>query len=458
MILGPSTDPRLLPALAASHALPQAGVDAVWRQRVPRIIPKWPLPVAPSSDVVDELLSDSTLLRASTDFAAALASVIRDSAQLDRLLTICKAKEVTLAAQTNPYLDSKRRASMPFSSIAVTGNDADAEVTRRILSGDIVSIVAAFADPNLSQAAELRLVELSNVVKTGGNVKLASVVESAFPSADKTSIEAAAQNDDPATQPWTVRHLRGAILAELSVQNPAAFASVGAKLAHAGRLIDPYQIAAIEAAFQAGLLEPDVKVSLSGYSAAAAELHCPEDSPLRATAEVPTVNHRRAPADSAYSDEDPYLAALAALGLGDAAARLAISAGNLTDDEFVSRIPDADVETIVDWAEKRLGHQPKPGQVAEVLDGLSGDRQKEVLAEVQRRPNPVQLQPELALCLPEASQLTLDERGAVYVAVTASRAFGDSGAAWTLAVQMLVQGWSQTLLELVRSVEALAVN
>lgn len=458
MILGPSTDPRLLPALAASHALPQAGVDALWRQRVPRVIPKWPLPVAPSSDVVDELLSDPTLLRASTDFAVALASVIRNSAQLNRLLNACKAEEVKCAAQANPYLDAKRRASMPFSSIIVAGTDADAEVTRRILSGDITSIVAAFADPNLSEAAEDRLVDLSNVVKTSGNVKLASVIESAFPAADAASIEAAVQNDDPAGQPWLIRHLRGAILAELAVQNPVAFVSVGAKLARAGRLVDPYQVAAIDAAFQAGLLDPGIKVSLSGYSAAAAELHCSEDSPLRATAEVPTVNHRRTIADTAYSDEDPYLAALAALGLGDAAARLAISAGNLSDDEFVNRLPDADVETIVDWAEKRLGHQPQPGQVAEVLDGLSGDRQKEVLAEVQRRPNPVQMQPELALCLPEASQLTLDERGAVYVAVTASRAFGDSDAAWTLAMQMLVQGWSQTLLELIRSVEALAVS
>jgi hypothetical protein len=144
--------------------------------------------------------------------------------------------------------------------------------------------------------------------------------------------------------------------------------------------------------------------------------------------------------------------------MGDAAARIAISSGNLSDEEFLERLPEADVDTIVDWAERRLGQQPLPGQVVDVIDNMPASRQHEIVAEVSRRPNPMELQPELALCLPEAHLLMLNERTAVFVASTATKALGESQAAWSLAIELLTQGWEPSVLELLRSVEALVLS
>jgi hypothetical protein len=305
------------------------------------------------------------------------------------------------------------------------------------------------------------LVRVSSIMRASSPEVAKRVIDTFAPEADAWVADDLTPSDACMHQ-WVIRALRGAILDRLSTSDPLKFALIGADITNTGRLVDPYVVPAIDAAFSAGLVADDVALSMSAYSQARAEVVCDEDSPLRAQKAAPVVSHKRkkgnAPTNIIDSDQDLYLAGLELLGLSDAAARLAVSAGNLSDEEFVSRLGDADADTIVDWAERRLGQQPTEGQVAEVIDQMTPDRQREVLAEVLRRPNPIELQPELALCLPDASLLQLDERGSVFVAVTANRSLGDSAQAWALALGLLVQGWEPTFLELIRSVEALVLN
>lgn len=451
---------RMPIALASSYALPQAGTDELWRRRQPRVIAGWPLPQAPSHDVVDEILGDVVTLKANDEFTCALAAVITDTAQLDHLLSIISSPDVKAHAAWNPNLSVKERPALPFSSLSVPGTDEDAEVTRRFLSGDAESCVEALLDPSLQTAMVALLARVSSFVKASKPEMLERVIAEVFPEADMAAFDSTSEMD-AVRNVWTIRQMRGAVLDQIAARDPKVHAEVGAAIAATGRMVDPYVVSVIEAAIQAGLVQDPSKIQLSAYSAARAALVCPEASPLREKVVAPVIQHKRKkPAEVSIidMDQDMYLAGLELLGLADAAARIAVSAGNLTDEEFLKRLPDADADTIVDWAERRLGQQPREGQVAEVIDSLSNDRQKDVLAEVMRRPNPIELQPELALCLPNATLLELDERGSVFVGVTASRALGTDPRAWSLACELLVQGWEPTILELLRSVEALVLN
>jgi hypothetical protein len=449
-------------AVSSSHALPQVAIDELWRRRQPRIIAGWPLPQAPSHDAAVELLADKLTLKASEEFAAALAAVVPSGALLDELLaTLPTSDVVASAAAWNPHMSKTSRAKHSFSHITATGTTAGAVATRRFLEADIDACIDALSDASLESEMSALLVRVSSFMRSSSPEVAKRVIDSFVPDADAWMPEELTASDACMNQ-WVLRAMRGAILNRLEAADPVKFAIIGAEIANTGRLIDPYVVPALDAAFSAGLIPDDVVLNMSTYSQARAEVVCDESSPLRAQKAAPAVSHKRkkdnTPTNIIDSDQDLYLAGLELLGLSDAAARLAVSAGNLSDEEFVSRLGDADADTIVDWAERRLGQQPTEGQVAEVIDQMHPDRQREVLAEVLRRPNPIELQPELALCLPDASLLQLDERGSVFVAVTATRSLGEDKQAWALALELLVQGWEPTFLELIRSVEALVLN
>ena len=449
-------------AISSSHALPQVAIDELWRRRQPRIISGWPLPQAPSHDVAVGLLADKLTLKASEEFTAALAAVVPSAVLLDEILaTLPSSDVVASAAAWNPHMSKASRATHSFSHITATGSTAGAEVTRRFLEADIDACIDALLDANLESEMSALLVRLSSIMRASSPEVAKRVIDAFVPEADAWTSEELTSSD-ACMQQWVLRAARGAILNRLETVDPVKFAIIGAEIANTGRLVDPYVVSAIDAAFSTGLVPADVTLNMSAYSQARAEVICDEASPLRAQKAAPVVSHKRkkdsTPTNIIDSDQDLYLAGLELLGLSDAAARLAVSAGNLSDDEFVSRLNDADVDTIVDWAERRLGQQPTEGQVAEVIDQMTQDRQREVLAEVLRRPNPIELQPELALCLPDASLLQLHERGSVFVAVTATRSLGENVQAWSLALELLVQGWEPTFLELIRSVEALVLN
>jgi hypothetical protein len=461
-IVTPDEKARTPIAISSSHALPQVAIDELWRRRQPRIISGWPLPQAPSHDAAVELLADKLTLKASEEFAAALASVIPSGVLLDEILAaLPNSDAVAFAAAWNPHMSKTSRATRSFSHITATGTTAGAVVTRRFLEADIDGCIDALFDQNLESEMSALLVRVSSIMRASSPEVAKRVIDTFVPEADAWVAEDLTASDACMNQ-WVLRAMRGAVLDRLQAADPVKFAIIGAEITNTGRLVDPYVVAAIDAAFSTGLLPDDVKLNMSAYSQARAEVICDEASPLRAQKAAPAVSHKRkkeaAPMNIIDSDQDLYLAGLELLGLSDAAARLAVSAGNLSDEEFVSRLGDADADTIVDWAERRLGQQPVEGQVAEVIDQMASDRQREVLAEVLRRPNPIELQPELALCLPDASLLQLDERGSVFVAVTATRSLGENTQAWALALELLVQGWEPTFLELIRSVEALVLN
>lgn len=454
----PTSDKARTPvALASTHALPQVAIDELWRRHQPRIIAGWPLPSAPSDVVVEEILSDGVTVKANTELACALAVVIENPDHLDRLIDIASSDEVAAHAARNPHLSAAKRASMPFTSATVTGSDPEHVAARRFLSADVPAIVSALHDPSLKDAMLAQIAAISSMVRPSKPELLDAMLSEVFPSQSPISVSAVGSSDNICNQ-WYLRHLRGAVLKAVHADT-SLLAECGQSVAATGRLVDPYAVEAVDAAVTAGLV-PDVEsVTLSAHAAARAEVVCQESSPLRSRSEAPRVAHKRKPKAEALniadSDQDLYLAGLELLGLSDAAARIAISSGDLSDDEFASRLADADAQTIVDWAERRLAQQPSPGKVAEVIDELDASRQKEILDEVRRRPNPLELQPELALCLPEATLIMMDDRSAVFIGVTANRALGSDRNAWSLAIQLLVQGWEPSVLELIRSVEAI---
>jgi hypothetical protein len=451
---------RITVVLGLTFAIPQQGIDELWRRHSTRLIQGWPLPSAPSSQVASEMLHDAMYLKASDEFASTLAATVKDPAQLDQLLRINNSTDVQNKAAWNPNLSKSQRVKLPFTKAVATGNSPEAVVTRMFLEADVASCVSAFSDPALVQEMCALMMRVSSLVKASSPEVQERMLASVFPDAGPAFLSVLS-SDDALMNHWVVRRLRGAILDELAASEPVVFQTLGESFAQSDRLIDPYCIEAVQAAIDAGVIDANHEFKLSAYSAARANVVCPEGSPLRRMAEIPTVKPKKtAPAKESVfdSDQDLYLAALAALDMGDAAARIAISAGNLSDEEFLELLPEADVDTVVDWAERRLAQQPLPGQVIDVIDTMPSSRQHEVMLEVARRPNPMEMQPELALCVPEATLLMLNERSAVFVASTAANALGESQAAWSLAIELLTQGWEPSVLELLRSVEALTLS
>lgn len=454
------TGTPVLQALACTHAVSQAGTDELWRRGLPRVLNEpdqdWPLPLAPSYDVVKEILSNPITLKANTDLAAALAAVVSDTNQLDAILKINKSAEVAASAALNSMLSTSHRVSLPFSSLRASANTQEANASNAVLSGNAQACLAMLLDPATQDVMVKQMASISNMIPSKSEKVLTQLLQNTFPGLDSTDIDAcAAGREDSAARPWVLRSLRGMVLRLVKEVDARVYVLLGEQIVKEERMLDPYCVEAVQAAIEAGIFPADAIFTLSAYASARAEAVTDATSPLRIKPEVPKVEHRRQKSVEDAAPQDDYLAALSILGLGDAAARLAISAGELTEEEFEDRLVDADAETIVDWAEKRLGQQPSPGRVAEVLDALPHHRQMDVLKEVSNRPNPLELQPELALCLPNASELKVSDRAAIYVANIANRTLGDSSDAWSLALQLLSQGWSQTTLELIRSVEAL---
>ncbi len=276
-------------------------------------------------------------------------------------------------------------------------------------------------DPATQDVMVKQLASISNMIPTKSEKALTQLLQNTFPGLDSTDIDAEAlSRDDSAARPWVLRSLRNMVLRLVKEVDTSVYVLLGEKIVKEERMLDPYCVEVVQAAIETGIFPDDAIFTLSAYASARAEVVTNADSPLRKKPEVPQVEHRRQKGIESAAPQDDYLAALSVLGLGDAAARLAISAGDLTEQEFEDRLVDADAETIV-------------------------------LKEVSNRPNPLELQPELALCLPNASELKVSDRAAIYVANVANRTLGDSSDAWSLALQLLSQGWSQTTLELIRS-------
>lgn len=464
LVMPTDTGIPVLQGMALSHALGQTAVDEMWRRGLPRLSPmsgEWPLPTPPSRKVVEEMLADPVTLRANDDLASALASVAPSRDLLEAVLAVNASQRVLEGARLNGYLPANLRSANEVTELRSQGNTPADLAANAVLSLDTQKILDLLFDQSCTQAVIDQLALISDFVKARSSKARSAMVSGVFPVLGDTTVisdfEALCEESLGFSQ-WTLRALRGQVLQEVAAKDNQMFLLIGREIASRGRLLDPYVIQSVEAAYQAGLLPADWEPSLSAFASARAEVLLPDDAKLRARPEIPQVSHKRDFGATSTGSQDDYLAALEVLGLGDAAARLAISAGNLSEEEFEQRIASADVETIVDWAEKRLGQQPAPGRVAEILDTLDTARQLEVLEEVARRPNPLDLQPELALCLPKASELKVTEKSAVYVANIAQRAIGESIDGWSLACQLLTQGWSQSALEMIRSVEALAVK
>ena len=454
----------VLQGMALSHSLGQTAIDEMWRRGLPRLVlplADWPLPTPPSRKVVEEILANPVTLRANDDLASALAAVAPAHDLLEAILAVNSSQRVFEGAKLNGFLSQNLRAANEVTSLRSNGNTPADLAANAILSLDTEKVLELLDDTVTMTAMIEQLGLISDFVKARSAKARTGVVAGVFPSlgdVEQISDFEALSEESLGFSQWTLRALRGQVLEAVSDKDPGLYLLIGKEIADRGRLLDPYVVKAVEAAYQAGLLSDDWEPTLSAFASARAEVVLPSDAKLLARPEVPQVSHKKSVGDTASGTQDDYLAALEVLGLGDAAARLAISAGNLAEDEFEQRIAAADVETIVDWAEKRLGQQPSPGRVAGVIDTLDTARQLDVLAEVARRPNPLELQPELALCLPKASELKVTEKSAVYVANIAQRAIGESVEGWSLACQLLTQGWSQSALEMIRSVEALAVN
>lgn len=422
---------------------------------------EWPLPSPPSRKVVQEMLADPVALRANDDLAAALSAVVPSRDLLEALLAINASQRVLEGAKLNGYLPRTLRSANEVTTLRAQGSTPADMAANAVLSLDTEKILELLFDPSCTQAVIEQLALISDFVRARSSNARSRMVSNVFPVLGDTSSISDFESlceESLGFSHWTLRALRGQVLQEVSVLDSQMFLLLGREIASRGRLLDPYVVQSVEAAYQAGLLPEDWEPNLSAFASAKAEVTLSDEAKLRTRPEVPQVSHKKNLGSSQVGSQDDYLAALEVLGLGDAAARLAISAGNLSEEEFEKRIESADVETIVNWAEKRLLQQPAPGRVAEVLDTLDTARQLEVLEEVARRPNPLELQPELALCLPKASELKVTETSAVYVANVAQRAIGDSVDGWSLACQLLTQGWSQSALEMIRSVEALAIK
>jgi hypothetical protein len=139
--------------------------------------------------------------------------------------------------------------------------------------------------------------------------------------------------------------------------------------------------------------------------------------------------------------------ALALLGLSSVAARMSMASPVVSDEVADAMFDVADVDTIVDWAERRLPRKPADGKVAERIAAMDADLRAKVAAEVACRPEPLELCPELAMCLPGIGSQPVPAKAARPARVVLQRILGDDPEAWERFVASLGDP-SRSLVEL----------
>ena len=289
----------VLQGMALSHSLGQTAIDEMWRRGLPRLVlplADWPLPTPPSRKVVEEILANPVTLRANDDLASALAAVAPAHDLLEAILAVNSSQRVFEGAKLNGFLSQNLRAANEVTSLRSNGNTPADLAANAILSLDTEKALELLDDTVTMTAMIEQLGLISDFVKARSAKARSGVVAGVFPSlgdVEQISDFEALSEESLGFSQWTLRALRGQILEAVSDKDPGLYLLIGKEIADRGRLLDPYVVKAVEAAYQAGLLSDDWEPTLSAFASARAEVVLPSDAKLLARPEVPQVSHKQ---------------------------------------------------------------------------------------------------------------------------------------------------------------------
>lgn len=429
-------------ALACLPGLPQAARDALWGTDALKTWQEgWPVPGAPSTPTVFQLINFVT-----GNHATALGAAIDDPATLHRTVQSMRSKDFWKGAATNPYLrpDTSDWLATQANGMLLVGHRVDAR--KALASRSAGGATADDVADGLVTAREGILCAQLLASRADGTL-------SGFELDVADAVDKLLLNASWGAKAAQARATRRAALSELAKTHPASVTEFGFRLAeNQYGVIDPGALDSVAAAINAGVVDPNsVQARLDADAAAWAELRTDGVAALIPEPTVVPLERKKAlnPFAEKCIGTKAEWQALALLGMATASSRAALSSSEpLTDEELTEALEEADVETVVDWAEKCLPHKPAPGQVLDVLLSMEPDRASSVAAEVDLRGGATDANPELALCLPGAASRPIPAAAARAVRAHMQRAIGEDRDQWAVAATLIDDGWEGTLVDL----------
>jgi hypothetical protein len=375
----------------------------------------------------------------------ALGASLFDATVLDEIVRAYPRPSLWEGAATNPALADSTKAFMASRKLGenlFTGRDAALDALSRLLDhndGDAGEVATALAANGCGEA-------VTDVIAdslTGSSGPNGSAVADSL-------LERFARPADGPTQ-----RCRAGVLA--TCPDSVRDAIIDKVAATQFGWIDQYVLPHIVEAIDAGRIDPDSNQAILDVDAVAwAEQLGGTAAALIGEAPAPArpakpVHPGRRKQQLEMTD------ALSLIGMGDSARRLSLaSSAGLTPEDQRELVAEADVETVMDWAEGSLRHQPAPGEVYGALSGQPGDRLEKLGEEARRRNGDVS--PELLCCLPGFANAQMTPAAARRAWGLLSETLTDNEVGWEVTVGLLAHGWDGTVLSLAESAANASLN
>jgi hypothetical protein len=422
-------------ALAAVAGLPPAGIDALWAAGV---VADSPVPQAPSPSA-----SQRVLANADPAMLEALAAATRDSQVLHAVVVKAtpSAEPVARAAAANPVLSD--------ATFTLLDTDAASHTLVAARRSARASLAACGANASLAPATA------DELFAAGEALYVADIV--AAGRADGTLGAALWHKLIGAT--WGAKASQSRLVRDtvLVIADPPLRAELAAAVAtNRNAPLTPVAAAAAVELIDAGTLAiGDVTARMDGDAfawsrTAGATAVALGDAQFTDPAADEAAKRRAAMAEAGvYDTAADEAAMLLALGMADAAHHTILSSDSPVDQAVLdAALDDAAVETLADWAERRLGRVPAPGDLLRHLSRLPLGRLRELADELAVRPDPLVCNPELVFTIPSVTEAKVSPTAARWAAALLTDQLGGDDAAWAVLAQMVADGDDATLLEL----------
>ena len=384
-------------ALVEVAGLPIEALDALWSVGLVGTSRAYP----PSDDVAADLIATST----TTPVHEALARSLRSATLLNDL--VARHPTVTEIAVRNPHFNGPTPNTVTFDTWEVSREQADGQWQTEpqpykaawlIIRAGHSALTATLLDGRLAGTLPAAQHEIADILHSE------LFANGTHPSGEQADPNAA-----------ECRRLRTATLplVDAATAREALIALHG----HAGNNLTADDIIASLPLIAGGVIAPDGMAAGMAPDGLAYLRAC-DNGPAatlleRFTADVKSrvAVTRKVDTRTVSHDMSESEATLFELeGDFEAAARIRLSGtGKKPFEETLELLEMADVETIVDWAEKRLPQRPGRYDVVKAMTHLGGLHAMELAEEMQHRPDPLVQNPELVVILPDpASPVTIE--------------------------------------------------
>lgn len=420
-------------AIASTAGLPTTAVDALWSAG---LVAAELTPQAPSAPVVAQVIAAGDPQQ-----LALLAAAVTDSSTLDTVVRATPAGSPAWeAAAANPALAEDTYDVMAASTKAHT------MLAARRASRTSLGLLAA--QPDLAATVADELFASADAVVIANEI--------AGPRADESLAAALWHKLVGATWGAAATPNRKVRDAVLTLAAPAVRDELTVAIAtNRGAPITPTLAAAIVENVDAGALElAAVTARLDGDATAWCAMVKGTALDLAATAtsdasEAAAAKAKARESIDIHDSSADEAAMLLAMGMDEIAYHTVLSDDTPVDAQLLSdALNHAAIETLADWAERRLGRVPAPGDLVAHLGSLPLARLRELATELATRPDPLVCNPEVVFALPEVTSQQVTPMVARMAAQYLVEQLDADAAAWTLMAKLIDDGDEATLVEL----------